>query len=202
MPDKLPIPELVLASTSPRRRLLLEQVGLRYVIIPPTAEELTREGDCIGMAALNAERKALSVFDEAGIRPVIGADTVVDLDGEPLGKPADPADARRMLRLLSGRSHIVHTGVSLIDPVTGRNYVVAESSAVRFRPLGEREIEAYIATGEPLDKAGAYGIQERGAILIERVEGCFFNVMGLPMARLWEMLKQMMNDRNARLEGW
>jgi septum formation protein len=202
MQDKLPLPELVLASISPRRRLLLEQIGARFRLIPPTAEEVIPDDDCAATALLNAGMKALSVLEEAGDSPVIGADTIVDLDGKPLGKPRNAADAAHILALLSGRRHIVHTGVQLHDPHTGRIYSGVEHSQVWFRTLGDAEIEAYIRTGEPLDKAGAYGIQERGALLIERIDGCFFNVMGLPLARLWGMLKQMMADRGTPLEGW
>ncbi len=202
MSDKLPVPEIVLASTSPRRRLLLEQIGLPFRIIPPTADEAILAGDCGATVKLNAERKALSVLEEAGGSHILGADTIVDLDGVPLNKPRDEADAVRMLRLLSGRSHVVHTGVHLHDPQTGRGYSGVERTLVRFRPLGEIEIIAYVQTGEPMDKAGAYGIQARGALLIERIEGCFFNVMGLPLARVWEMMKQMMVDRGEKLEGW
>jgi len=202
MLDKLPLPLIVLASTSPRRKTLLQQVGIDYIVIPPTAEEIDSPEGCAASALLNAERKALSTLEEVGMRPVLGADTVVDVDGEPLGKPKDVEDAASMLRRLSGRRHLVHTGVYLHDPQTDRSYSGVESTAVWFRPLGPLEIDAYIRTGEPLDKAGAYGIQERGALLIDRIEGCFFNVMGLPMARLWGMLKQMMNDRGTPLEGW
>jgi len=202
MPDKLPLPPIVLASTSPRRRHLLTQVGIEHLVIPPTAAEINSSDGCAASALINAERKALSTLEEVGMRPVLGADTVVDVDGEPFGKPKDVEHASVMLKVLSGRKHVVHTGVYLHDPVTDRSYAGVESTAVWFRPLGVAEIEAYIRTGEPLDKAGAYGIQERGALLIDRIEGCFFNVMGLPMARLWGMLKQMMVDRGTPLDGW
>jgi len=202
MLDKLPLPQIILASTSPRRKHLLTQVGIEHLIIPPTAEEINSPDGCAVSALINAERKALSTLEEAGMRPVLGADTVVDVDGEPFGKPKNATDAAAMLSTLSGRRHIVHTGVYLHDPLTDHSYSGVESTAVWFRALGQLEIEAYIRTGEPLDKAGAYGIQERGALLIDRIEGCFFNVMGLPMARLWGMLKQMMVDRGTPLEGW
>jgi septum formation protein len=183
---------LVLASTSPRRAMLLTQVGLPFVVIPPIAKELSpTDGDFVDIVMRNAETKARSVVGKADGRLVIGADTIVDLNGQPLNKPTDPDDARRMLSLLSGRSHRVHTGIVVIDSATGRLERDAATTRVYFRQLGADEINAYVQSGQPLDKAGSYGIQERGALFIERVEGCFFNVVGLPLAKLWEMLKRM-----------
>lgn len=202
MSDKLPIPEIILASTSPRRKHLFEQVGIPFRIISPTVEEIAFDNDPAASALHNAEIKTRSVVNLAGGSPVLGADTVVDIDGEPVGKPVDAADAIRMLTRLSGRKHFVHTGVCLIDPSTDREWSAVEESVVWFRKLGWREIEAYVATGEPMDKAGAYGIQARGAMLIERIDGCFFNVMGLPLARVWLLIKEMMAARGTTLDGW
>jgi len=186
---------LVLASASPRRRELLRQVGLDVLVIPPAeAERLPVEGETPQVYVAGAARaKAEQV---ARLRPadlVLGSDTVVVVGGEVLGKPTGPtpgaraADAARMLRLLSGRRHEVHTGLAL---VRGNRMVAADvvTTVVGFRCLAAWEIAAYVASGEAWDKAGAYGIQGRAAVFVERVEGCYFNVVGLPLARLWELL--------------
>lgn len=183
--------KLVLASASPRRRALLEMLGFSDFRIAPSAcgedvDDLS-PADAVKTLAL---RKARDVA--RGCAPdetVLAADTLVFLDGEPLGKPADAGEARAMLRRLSGRAHTVYTGVALI--CGGREMAEAEETAVFFRPLDDGEIDAYIATGEPMDKAGAYGAQGRGAVFIRRIEGDFFNVMGLPLCRLTLMLREM-----------
>ncbi len=203
MSDKLPIPEIVLASTSPRRKLLLERIGLPHIVISPTADEVVPDhGNCRGVALLNARIKAESVVELAAGRALLGLDTIVDLDGEPLGKPVDVSDAVLMLTRLSGRNHYVHTAFHFVEPEKHLAYNVVETSFVHFRKLGVNEIRAYVATGEPLDKAGAYGIQERGSMLVERIDGCFFNVMGLPVARFWETIRTWMKDRGTPLQGW
>jgi len=170
--------------------MLLAQVGIPFIVIPPTADEAHPIKHQFAEATIgNATLKARSVRDRAEGRIILGADTIVDLDGDGLGKPKDGDDAFRMLTLLSGRTHRVHTGIVLINGRTGEERSENVITEVTFRRLPTTEIEDYIATGEPFDKAGAYGIQERGALLIERVNGCFFNVMGLPIARLWELLR-------------
>jgi len=203
MSVKLPVPEIILASTSPRRTLLLERIGLAHIIIAPDAEELVPpHGDCKAIALHNARIKAESVIHYHSGSGVMGVDTIVDLDGEPLGKPVGIQDAIAKLTKLSGRDHFVHTAVYFGDSLNNLHYELVETSVVKFRRLGRAEIESYVATGEPLDKAGAYGIQERGAMLVERIEGCFFNVMGLPVARVWEMILCWMDDRGTPLVGW
>lgn len=200
---KLPIPEIVLASSSPRRKLLLENIGLPHTVIFPTGEELLPQpGECASTSLANAKTKAESVIPFASDRAVLGVDTIVDLEGEPLGKPRDSSEAFQSLQRLSGRNHLVHTAVYFIEESRCLAYGAVETSSVYFRQLGYSEIEAYIATGEPLDKAGAYGIQERGAMLVERIEGCYFNVMGLPLARLWKILLLWMEQRGTPLIGW
>lgn len=170
--------------------MLLNQVHIPFVVILPDAqEEFPQNGDFAEVVVRNAEAKANSVIEKANGMLILGADTIVDLNGIALGKPVDTDDARRMLSQLSGREHNVYTGIALVDSTNGRiisDYVVTR---VRFRNLGADEIEDYIDSGEPMDKAGSYGIQERGALFIESIQGCFFNVMGLPLARLWELLK-------------
>lgn len=182
--------ELILASGSPRRRELLEMLGARFTVIPATGEEavhpeLTPAELVKALSRAKAEEVAASHPDAA----VIGADTVVSVDGEVLGKPKDEADALRMLRLLSGRSHEVYTGVTVI--CRGRMQCAAERTEVRFRPLTAREMAAYIATGEPMDKAGGYGIQGYASLFAEGIEGDYFNVMGLPVCRLGSMLREI-----------
>lgn len=196
MSDNIILTEIILASTSPRRQMLLKQVGIPFRVVPPTGvEELPDEGDFSQLVIRNAEAKASSVISKTNYMPILGADTLVELDSKPLGKPVDEADARRMLGALSGRDHFVYTGIVLIDPVNNARYRDHAVTRVSFRNLTETEITNYIASGEPMDKAGSYGIQERGAVLIHRIEGCFFNVMGLPLAKLWVMLKKWIDER-------
>ncbi|MGH7558957.1 MAG: Maf family protein [Gemmatimonadota bacterium] len=184
-------PRLVLASGSPRRRDLLAGLGLAFEVDPPRNPEEVWDGRDApdAFARRLAEAKAADV---AGRRPgdlVIGADTIVVLGSDVLGKPADSAAARTMLQRLSGLVHAVHTGVAVV--LDDRRASGVEVTAVRFRDLGATEIDDYVATGEPLDKAGAYGIQAFGATLVERVEGCYFNVMGLPVVRLLALLEEV-----------
>jgi septum formation protein len=188
-------PRLILASTSPRRRMLLEQIGIPFDVVPPDdgSEKTPSNDDFVAVVTRNAFAKAASVAVRFGNRIVLGADTLVELDNQALGKPGDEADAHRMLKLLSGRDHFVHTGIAVIDGRSGERHLDSEVSRVFFRRLTDDEIEAYIRSGEPMDKAGSYGIQERGAVFISRVEGCFFNVMGLPLAKLWEILLILKN---------
>jgi septum formation protein len=193
---------LVLASASPRRRELLAQVGYQFEVRPAHIPEEPLPGeDPIAYVTRLAREKAQAVFREltAGSSPekdcvdgksslaVLGADTTVALDKLILGKPEDAADAARMLRLLSGRTHRVITGVAVVT-ASGAE-VAAEATAVQFLTLSEKEIDAYVATGEPMDKAGSYAIQGRAARWIPRIEGCYFNVMGLPLALVSALLE-------------
>jgi len=199
---------LILASASPRRRELLAQAGYVFEVRPAHVNEDARPGEnAIAYVTRLAREKAEAVYNreqgDLGTREqkdtgpdadaaveglvVLGADTTVEVDGQILAKPEDAADAARMLRLLSGRTHRVITGVAV---VTARGaHVAAEVTGVKFLTLSEAEIAAYIATGEPMDKAGAYGIQGRAAKWIPRVEGCYFNVVGLPLALVSTMLE-------------
>ncbi len=181
---------LILASASPRRAELLKQLGLEFTIIashfpedPPGPADLPAEY-VARLARFKAERVVQTI--DAGV--VIGADTVVVLEDEILGKPDGADGAEMMLSRLSGKEHSVYTGVALIGRPGGQSRVLVEETRVRFRELTRREIEAYVATGEPLDKAGAYGIQGKGAILVESISGCYFNVVGLPIGRLATVL--------------
>lgn len=185
---------LVLASASPRRRELLAQVGFKFDVRPACIPEDPREGeDPIAYVTRLAREKAEAVYAELSSKPrredelvVLGADTTVTLDNHILGKPENARDAARMLRMLSGRSHHVVTGVAVVT--SRRVEVAAEVTAVRFLTLTDAEIDAYVATGEPMDKAGAYAIQGQAARWIPRVEGCYFNVVGLPLALVGTLL--------------
>ena len=185
-------PELVLASVSPRRAELLAVLGLDFRVVPSLFSEdhAERPAEPIGLVESLALGKAAEVAARMQKALVIGADTIVTLAAKILEKPRDEQEARDMLRMLSGRWHRVYTGVALVETDSGRSAIAHECTRVKFRPLAEDEIGAYAATGEPLDKAGAYGIQGRGAVLVERIEGCYTNVVGLPMARLAVMLRE------------
>ncbi|MCL6543908.1 MAG: Maf family protein [Bryobacteraceae bacterium] len=180
---------LVLASRSPRRQELLSRAGIPFVLRPADIPEEPYEGEAaVEHARRLAGQKAQAVpCSENEI--VLGADTVVVVEGQILGKPRDPADAVRMLRALSGRTHEVVTGICL--RTSCRLIVDSETTRVRFVPLTEEEIAAYVASGEPMDKAGAYAIQGLASKFIDRIEGCYFNVVGLPVALLWKRLKEM-----------
>ena len=182
---------IVLASASPRRRELLEMLGAHNLkILPARGEEHPPEHasgpELVKTLALAKAREVAARCTAEDL--VIGADTIVWVDGRPFGKPHSEEDAARMLRRLSGDCHTVYTGVAVLH--AGAESVEVEESRVWFRELGDEEIERYIATGEPMDKAGAYGAQGRGALFVRAIEGDFFNVMGLPLCRLGEMLKK------------
>ena len=183
--------QIVLASSSPRRKELMEMLQVPNLkIIPAKGEEIPPEhASGAELVKALALAKACEVAAQCAREAVvIGADTIVWVDGRPFGKPHSEADAAEMLRRLSGDCHTVYTGVAVLRG--GTELVEAEESRVWFRDLSEEEIVRYIATGEPMDKAGAYGAQGRGALLVRRIEGDFFNVMGLPLCRLGQMLKQ------------
>ena len=181
---------IVLASASPRRRELMEMLGVRDLkIIPAKGEEIAPAG--VGPEALVKALSAAKAREVAAACEaddiVIGADTIVWFQNRVYGKPHSPEEAAAMLRELSGETHQVFTGVTLIQ--NGKESSEAEMSYVHFRRLSEREIAAYVATGEPMDKAGAYGAQGKGALFVRGIDGDFFNVMGLPLCRLGQMLK-------------
>lgn len=181
---------IILASGSPRRRELLGLVCPEFDVCPSAADETLTPGAPVADEVRRlAYEKAESVLRETqGPRAVIGSDTMVVLDGAPLGKPRDAADAARMLRLLSGRRHEVLTAVALCTDEGACDCALSRTQ-VEFYALTEEEIARYVATGEPLDKAGAYGIQGLGALLVRRIEGDFYGVMGLPVALLARMLR-------------
>jgi len=198
--DLLHIPyPLVLASQSPRRSALLRHVGLSFSTVVPDVDEdsvdttLPPDEYVQRLARMKAERGA-----EMSERPsiVIGSDTTVVLDGEVLNKPHDADDAVRMLRTLSGRTHTVHTGIALVasDPLH-HHMVASRATMVTFRELDDAEIKAYVASGSPLDKAGAYGIQDDfGAVFVSRVEGCYYTIVGLPLELLYTSLRHLVRE--------
>ena len=184
--------ELILASQSPRRRELFELIGLSFTALVSPADEnipLTDPGSYVEALAL---RKAEAVFASHPAACVVGADTIVWLDGEIIGKPRDEGDAYRILRSLSGRTHTVYTGLAVLAP--GSRQILHDTTQVTFRSLEDDEIWAYIRSGEPMDKAGAYGVQgvrSTTAILVERINGCYFTVIGLPVPKLYLALRQL-----------
>jgi septum formation protein len=185
---------LILASASPRRRDLLDQLGLTFTVETADIDETPYLAeDPVAYVKRLAEHKAAAVFARHTHRDrliVLGADTTVVVDRQILGKPADEADAARMLRLLSGRTHQVVTGVALVT-ATAAPLIEAEVTQVEFNPLTPAQIDAYIASAEPMGKAGSYAIQGRAARFIPRIDGCYFNVVGLPLARVSAMLAQL-----------
>jgi septum formation protein len=188
---------LVLASASPRRQELLRNAGIAFITRSTNIPELPRKGEAPRDFALRmAREKALAVFQERPDDFVLGADTIVIIDSEILRKPRDEADAARMLCLLSGRTHQVTTAVCLAGPMgarqpkTGFEDKRSETTSVTIAKLSEEDIRSYIATGEPMDKAGAYGIQGVASRWISRIEGDYFNVVGLPVALVYRMLKE------------
>ena len=179
------LPPFILASTSPRRAELLRRLHLEFTVVPSEATELWHEHlSPLEICQLNAHRKARAVAKKLPDALVLGADTLVFLDNEMLGKPRDLADAQRMLQRLQGRLHQVVTGVSLIHLRAHRERVFAVSTDVLFHPLDAGQIRGYLEKIQPLDKAGAYAIQEFGEYIIEEISGSYTNVVGLPVERL------------------
>lgn len=186
---------LVLASASPRRQELLRNAGIEFVVHPANVPEIPRAGELAqSFVERMAREKALAVFAQRPNDLVLGADTVVVVDGEILGKPRDAADAIRMLRLLSGRKHEVMTGVYVAGPKLKTEIRGCEATVVVMNALSDDDIRAYVASGEPMDKAGAYAIQGRASRWISRIEGDYFNVVGLPVALVWRMLKEAQGE--------
>ncbi len=182
----------ILASNSPRRQELLRQIGVRFSVAPADVDETVMPGEAPDAYAMRvALDKARIIAERFREGIVIAADTIVVLDNEIMGKPADAAEAVRMLEKLSGRMHRVMTAIVLKDVGTGRELVKSVLTNVWFHRLSSFDIASYVESGEPLDKAGAYGIQERGALLVDRIEGCYFNIVGLPLSVLGELFHEM-----------
>ncbi len=185
------LPPLILASASPRRAELLRQLGLDFQVIPSDAAEIFDDQlSPLELCQLNAHRKARVVAKKHPDALVLGADTLVFLDGEIMGKPANVSEARRMLGHLQGRTHQVVTGVSLIHLRLYRERIFAASTDVAFHPLTSAQINAYLSQINPLDKAGAYAIQEHGEAIVAEIFGSYSNVVGLPVEVLMAEIRQ------------
>ena len=180
---------LILASQSPRRRQLLAMAGLEFKCIPAYIDETVPEGTPASeIPRLLALQKAQAILESHPNDVVLGSDTVVEIDGEVLGKPQDEEEAFRMLRRLSGAVHTVHTGVAILSSDKAESFT--SSTKVRFYDHTDEDLWAYVRTGDPMDKAGAYGIQGAGAFLVQSIEGDFYTVMGLPVAEVLRRLKK------------
>ena len=188
--------KLILASSSPQRAQVLRNGGFLFEVVPAHVDESRREDEAAGnfvrrLADTKASAVAANLPQASDPVIVVGADTVITVDGLILGKPADARDAREMLRRLSGRTHEVITGLAVLSWPKDERRIEQETTRVTFAALKDNEIEDYVASGEPLGKAGAYAIQGLGGRFVERVEGCYFNVVGLPLARLYRILREM-----------
>ena len=185
--------KIILASASPRRKEILTLVGLMFDVVVSDCDEnisyVSPEDMVKKLSCRKAENVAEKLKGEKEPHLVIGSDTVVYFQGKILGKPKDKDDAFRMLKELSGQTHVVYTGVTVIDTASGRIDTFCEATKVEFYPVSDEEIKNYIATGDPLDKAGSYGVQGLGAFLVKRIEGDYFTVVGLPVAHLLQLLR-------------
>ncbi len=181
---------LYLASSSPRRKQLLKQIGLRFKSIHTDIDEVISEKDKpVSVVKRLAEDKLNAAISKLSSGIIIAADTIVVLNGKIIGKPNNKSDAKRILKTLSGKTHSVYTGFALYNFYNSRKIVDYEKTGVTFRDITEKEINFYIATGSPLDKAGAYGIQDFGAVFVKKINGCFYNVMGLPISKIFSDLR-------------
>jgi septum formation protein len=194
--------KLILASSSPRRAEILRHAGLSFDIFPANVDESRLPSESAlhlvrRLALAKANRAAEVAARKGRTAIIIGADTVVVAGGKILGKPGDLPTARRMLRMLGGRTHTVLTGLAVVRIPENEEKIVVEKTRVRFAKLSEKEIDAYLMTGEPYHKAGAYAIQGIAGRYVTRIEGCYFNVVGLPLARLWSLLREFGYNRPA-----
>ncbi len=186
--------DVILASTSPRRYEILKTLGLEFIVIDSKIkEEISVENGPEANALLNTKKKALTVAKKYPGSLVVAADTVVAIDDKIMGKPENEAQAFEMLSLLSGKAHQVYTAFGLVFGKYERENFDCVKTDVYFRKLSEDEVWAYINTGEPFDKAGAYGIQGQGAVLVERVDGCYYNVVGFPLSRFFQKLDSFLS---------
>ncbi len=194
-PIKLHGKKIILASESPRRASLLKQIGFEFSILASDIDENEEEYFIPEVHVLElAHKKAEKVAETINDGIIIGADTIVVLNGKILGKPENAGQAAQMLRELSGKTHIVFTGFSILEKPSGKYVNEYVKTQVSFRDLSEDEINAYIETDSPYDKAGAYGIQDFSAIFVDKIDGCYFNVMGFPISKFYESIKQFVEN--------
>ncbi len=187
--------KLVLASTSPRRESLLRMIGFDFEVVDSEIDEESEVYTIPEVHVLElAQKKALKVAETINSGLIIGADTIVVLDNQILGKPRDSKQAKETLRKLSGRTHFVYTGFAIVDKTSRKMLSEFEKTRVSFRNLEDEEIDRYVQSGSPLDKAGGYGIQDQGALFVEKIDGCFYNVMGLPVTNLYRALAKFVDD--------
>jgi len=183
--------KIILASTSPRRKAILKQLGLHFDVVASNyKEKINYNIEPHKLAQKLSQRKAKSVADKHQNAIIIAADTLVVANKEIIGKPKDVNDAKRILKLLSGKKHRIITGFTIINRQSRKTITKSVETIVYFKKLTEKEIDDYIETGEPLDKGGAYGIQEKGALFVEKIEGDYFNIVGLPVYELAKELKK------------
>ncbi len=184
--------KVILASGSPRRQQMMKLLKVPYDIVISNYEEKNSEDDCpAATVRKHAKNKAADVIQRAGKGVIIGADTIVYLDGKILGKPKDINDAHRMIKKIQGRTHVVYTGMALYDTATKKWVVDYIKTKVTIRSLSKKEITRYFELINPLDKAGAYAIQDAGSLIVEKISGCYYNVLGFPVSKLEDMLKTL-----------
>jgi septum formation protein len=202
LPISLPDKPIILASASPRRAEILKKLGLPFAVRPSAIDEnMARALPPAEYAIALATRKARAVAEDVGNGIVIGADTIVVLGKKILGKPVSEIDAGTMLKALSGKTHRVFTGFAIIDRPSNRAAAGVEMTEVTFRELAEAEISAYVRSGDAMDKAGAYGIQDLSAIFCERLDGCFYNVVGFPLTKFYLALRAFYQQKRGRHSG-
>ena len=195
--------QLVLASSSPRRKDILEKINLKFDIRPSTIIEDYSIGlNPIKMAEYWALEKARSIVPRQKNTIIIGADTIVDLEKKIMGKPANPIEAGKMLKALSGKQHIVHTGVALRCEFLNKEISFVESTKVYFYKLNDDWIDQYVSTRMPMDKAGAYGIQDWSSIFVKKINGCYNNVVGFPLARFIQLIHSNNIREEFQLDNW
>lgn len=188
--------QFILASQSPRRKHLLNLLGLKFKSFHPRIEENHRGEIPVNYVKKLAQEKAEEANKRFRNKIIIAADTIVVINGKILEKPKSESDAKRMLRLLSGKTHIVYTAICLINQINGKKIVDYEKTLVTFRKLSNNEIDEYISTGSSFDKAGAYGIQDDlGAVFVKKINGCYYNVVGLPLQKLYVLLNKITDQK-------
>lgn len=187
--------DIILASASPRRKELMQLITQDFTVVVSAVEESALKADTPkALAQLLAIEKCKAVAQDYPASVVIGCDTVVDVDGEVFGKPENTQEAERMLQQLSGRNHLVHTGVCM--EIDGKQTTFTETTKVFFHPITKQELKQYLSTQEPYDKAGAYGIQGAAAKFVAGIEGCYFNVVGLPVSAIYQTLQKLSEDKS------